>query len=150
MNTKLVEQLKRHEGFSENFYLCAAGKKTIGYGRNVASNPKFNGKIITEPMSRKTAEQILIYDIGTAISALNKGWPYFVGMEDTPRKDVCINMTFNLGIGGFMKFKKLHEAIRNKKWDVAAEEMNSSAWYGQVGDRSIELVQQMRTGKYIG
>lgn len=31
----LIEQLKRHEGFSAKPYFCTANKLTIGYGRNL-------------------------------------------------------------------------------------------------------------------
>jgi len=148
MNPKLIEQLKIHEGFSAKFYLCTAGKKTIAYGRNVIANPSYNGKIISEPVSKVLANEILIYDINVAISSLIKNWKYFSLMPDSPRKDICINMTFNMGINTFMKFKKLHIAIENNDWNTAAEQMKDSAWYSQVGKRSKELEEQMVSGKY--
>ena len=39
MNDKLIEQLKRHEGFKPNVYKCTKGHNTIGYGYNLDANP---------------------------------------------------------------------------------------------------------------
>jgi GH24 family phage-related lysozyme (muramidase) len=36
--SKLVAQLKRHEGVKKFCYLCPAGFETIGVGRNISEN----------------------------------------------------------------------------------------------------------------
>ncbi len=148
ISEQLISQLKVDEGFRANFYVCTAGHNTIGYGRNVDANPYFKGKKITAPVSRELAEQILLFDIQNAIEKLNDVWNYFSQMGDSPRKDVCINMTFNIGINGFMKFAKVRDAISKGNWNLAADEMKNSAWYSQVGGRAVDLCKQMRTGKY--
>lgn len=148
MNDKLVAQLKRHEGFRSNFYLCSAGKKTIGYGRNVDANPLFLGSPICEPVSPEIAEDILIADIDSTILLLESKWEFFSECAESPRRDVLINLGFNIGINKFLQFKRLMAAVEKSDWTAAANSLKNSKWYSQVGRRSIELVAQMESGQY--
>ena len=59
-------------------------------------------------------------------------------------KEILVNMMFNLGPSRLQKFKKFSEAVNNKNWSKAADEMVDSKWYKQVGDRSKRLVARMR------
>ena len=36
--SKLIEQLKVHEGVRSKVYLCSAGYETIGVGRNISES----------------------------------------------------------------------------------------------------------------
>ncbi len=53
-------------------------------------------------------------------------------------------MSFNLG-PQISQFTKLREAIQNKDYQTAAKEMINSKWYNQVGRRSKELVEIMKS-----
>ena len=39
MSDKLIERVKKHEGFETKPYKDTVGKLTIGYGRNLEDNP---------------------------------------------------------------------------------------------------------------
>jgi len=54
-------------------------------------------------------------------------------------------MVFNLGPGGFGKFKKAIAAMKKEEWEEAANEMLDSRWARQVGNRAKELAAMMRT-----
>ena len=60
------------------------------------------------------------------------------------KQEVLINMCFSIGINELLKFQDMLAACSWHKWDLAAQEMINSDWYKQVGDRSNELVKQMR------
>ena len=45
-------------------------------------------------------------------------------------------MVFNLGAPKFSQFVLTIQAINNQDWATAAQQMQQSAWYGQVGDRA--------------
>ena len=60
-------------------------------------------------------------------------------------QEIIINMLFNLGRNRLLKFKKFIEAVYAKEWDRAADEMQNSRWYTQVGNRSKRLVARMRS-----
>jgi lysozyme len=148
ISEELIAQLKRHEGFRANFYRCSAGKRTIGYGRNVEANPTFDGWKITSPLSKQKAEAILKADIEDVIKKLSRSWYAFGLIKDDARREAFINMAFNLGVGGFMDFEKTRFYAERGEWDKCAEQMLKSKWAEQVGDRAKELAKQVRTGVY--
>ena len=137
--SKLIEQLKRHEGLRLKPYRCTAGKLTIGYGRNI------DDKGITEI----EAEDLLYHDIKECERALYTKLPKLMDELNQARRDVLINMAFNLGINGLLKFKMMISALDNNDYKEACWQMLDSRWARQVGERANELSEQMRTGKYL-
>jgi lysozyme len=135
---KLIEQLKRHEGFKAKPYLCTAGKITIGYGRNLDD----------VGVSKDEAEAMLINDIASARSG---SWLIVANYEQLSdaRKAVVVNMCFNLGRTRLSGFKKMIAAVNDGYFELAAKEMLNSKWAKQVGNRAVELSEQMRTGEYL-
>ena len=135
--SKLQEQLKRHEGLRLKAYQCTANRTTIGYGRNL------DDKGITQA----EADLMLENDVLFLMSVLPVKIPFFNGLNK-PRADVLVNMAFNLGINGLLNFKKMLSAIDDGYFTKAAAEMLDSKWAFQVGDRALELAEQMKTGEY--
>jgi lysozyme len=134
--SKLIEQLKRHEGFKSKPYLCTAGKTTIGFGLNLDAG-----------ISEGLAEVILERQVYGIKHKLVNSLSWFCGLNDA-RKDVVINMVFNVGYDGFMQFKKTIAYLSDGYFEAAATEMMDSKWAKQVGNRAVELAEQMRSGKY--
>jgi len=134
--SKLIEQLKAHEGFRSKPYKCTADKLTIGYGLNLDAG--IDGEL---------AEIILNYQIQKVKSSLDK-FSWYTSIDSEPRKDVIVNMAFNLGIAGVCKFIKMINAVSLRDYHQAAIEMLDSKWAKQVGNRAIELSEQMRSGQY--
>ena len=91
---KLIEQLQRHEGLRLKPYRCSADKLSIGYGRNLDD----------VGISEAEANMILANDIHKCINQCKKEIPFFFRMNDA-RQNVPVNMCFNLGIYGLLKFK---------------------------------------------
>jgi len=56
---------------------------------------------------------------------------------------IIANMMFNLGQRRFRGFKKMIAAVNDGNWSEAADEMQDSRWFHQVGDRSVRLVDRM-------
>lgn len=134
---RLIEQLKRHEGFRSKPYKDTVGKTTIGYGRNLTD----------VGVSQSESNKMLLHDVDRAkYDVINNIRSYT--QLDQVRRDVLINMSFNLGINKLLKFKNMLKAINDKNFYLAAIEMLDSKWAKQVGSRAIELADQMSTGKY--
>ena len=133
---KLIEQIKRHEGLSLKLYKCTSDKWSIGYGLNLDAG-------ITEEL----AELILEYQVKCTVSELRK-LEWFFNIDSVARHDVIVNMAFNLGVAGVCKFHKMINAISLHDYHQAAIEMLDSKWAKQVGNRAIELAEQMRSGVY--
>ncbi len=149
---KLVEQLKRHEGYRKRVYLCSAGKETIGYGYNLQANPLHLSSIeiaqyYKNGMIEVEAERLLKLMITQCRHQLEVTLPFFSKL-DTPRQDVLINMAFNMGISGLLNFKKTLLLIESGDYAKASVEMLASKWSKDVGNRALELSTQMKKGDY--
>jgi lysozyme len=134
---QLIAQLKRHEGLRLKPYKCTADKWTIGYGRNIQDNG----------ISVEEAEMLLRHDILTTTNLLLKSFPWMSGLNDA-RISALINFTFNVGIGTVKTFSKSLAALQLGNYDEAANEMMNSKWAKQVGSRSLEITDQIRSGKW--
>jgi len=132
---QLVEQLKRHEGYRQFPYKDTVGKLTIGIGLNL------DDRGLTE----WEAEFILRDQLLNIEGRLNM-FSWF-NKQDRVRKDALINMAFNLGIGGLLKFEKMIMALEDKDYQTACWEALDSKWANQVGNRANELATQIKTGK---
>lgn len=133
-----VNQIKRHEGLRLKPYKCSAGKLTIGYGRNLEDVG------ITE----EEAYLLLLNDISDTVVDLQRAKLNVFDSLSKPRQYVLMNMCFNLGINRLLKFKNMWSALADGNYNKAADEMLDSRWSKQVGERSLELADIMRTDVY--
>lgn len=137
MNEKLIEMLKIHEGLSFKAYKCSAGKTTVGYGRNL------DDKGIT----KEEAEWLLLNDVHEITQQAEDNFPWFNSLDEV-RKNVVLDMLYNLGLSKFIKFKLLIHFLEIGDYTQASIEMKDSLWYDQVGERAVRLCKMMYTGKY--
>ncbi len=147
-----IEQLKEDEGFRKNPYRCTAGKLTIGYGYNMEANPqKLHSRQLTEMkvsgISQEFAEQLLLAEVKDVENELHSRLVFWSKLSPT-RKDVLINMGYNLGVPGLMKFKNTLQTLYQEKYRETAEHMLDSLWARQVPARAKRLANQMRLGEY--
>lgn len=140
MNKQLIESIKRHEGLSLTAYKCTLGKLTIGYGHYLEDD------VITE----KVAEQMLHDDLLQISKELNYSLldKYCIDLDFLPFnvKNVLVEMAFQLGVTGLLKFQKTMEYIRLRIYPLAAKEMLDSKWARQTPDRARELSNLMKGG----
>lgn len=175
--TKLMRQVKadldRHEGFREYAYpdpLSPLGRRyrgsswrwgfeparqimsripgakdsdgapwTYGYGFTHCVTP--DSKI-----SKILAERMLEGLILEQDMRLNETLSWYKDASFVT-KTVLINMAFNLGLAGLLKFRNTLRYISEKNYDRAALNMTLSLWFRQVGNRAVELVWRMRHQK---
>ena len=138
--TKGIEQIKRHEGLVLHAYEDSLGYLTIGYGRLI-DRAKHGG------ISEAEAEYLLQNDVSIILAALHRNIPFFDSLC-VPRQAVLLNMAFQMGIAGLLKFKKTLTLIEMGDYDGAADGMLKSLWAKQTPNRAAEMAQQMRTGKW--
>lgn len=131
----LINWLKRDEGFAAFPYSCPAGQLTIGYGRNLEKRG----------ITQKEALFLLENDMDDFYrQLLNLDW--FITLPPGVQ-DALINMTFNLGFIGLLKFKKMIAALENKDYATAAREALDSLWARQVPARAKRVAVQIRAGQ---
>jgi lysozyme len=90
---------------------------------------------------------LLKNDIYEATNQLLNAFPFMATFSDV-RISAMINFTFNVGIGTVRKFSNTIEYLKNEDWEAAADEMMDSKWAEQVGDRAIQITEQIRTGRW--
>lgn len=133
------EYVKKNEGLRLKPYLCTAGKWTIGYGHNLE-----NG------ISEYVAEAILDEDIRTAIEDVldifSNDKDEFQLILSYNRYTALVDMMFNLGKPRFLTFKRMIQAIKEKNWDKAANELLDSKYATQVGQRANNNANLLRKG----
>lgn len=135
--SNLFDMIKRHEGLKLTLYKDIVGISTIGYGRNLEGRG----------ISIQEAETMLDNDVSDCMAQLRVNFPYF-DVLDSVRQDVLIDMCFNLGFDGLMKFKLTLTHIQHGDYVLAAEAMLDSKAARQCPGRYKELADMMRTGKY--
>lgn len=131
----VFDLIRRHEGLRLKPYLDTVGKLTIGYGRNLHA----------KGINRAEAEIMLANDIAECIDSLSASMSFFDTLNNV-RQAVLIDMCFNLGLNGLLKFKKMLAAIEQSNYFEAAAEMLDSTWANQVHDRAKELESLMKYG----
>lgn len=143
----LIEQLKFEEGLRLKVYRCPAGKRTIGYGHNLDANPYIEGNKIPDEITREVAEVLLHRDVDKTTEQLAAIWSGF-GLLNGARRDACINMAFQIGVAGFMDFKKMRDALFKCEWAEAYKQAKASQWAKQTPDRAERVASQFLTGQH--
>lgn len=132
MNESLEAMIERHEGCRFLPYPDSTEHWTIGIGH-----------ALHKPLTRAAVDQIFKDDLNDAINECLHAFPWFADLA-LPRQYVLIDMCFNLGLPGLLKFKKFLAALAKEDYETAANEMIDSLWAKQVKGRALELADMMR------
>lgn len=131
----IIEQLKQDEGLRLRPYHCTEGKLTIGYGRNLDD----------VGISPAEAEAMLKADVDAVEADLRRRLPVFATLNEA-RRDALINMGFQLGVDGLLKFKLMIAALERQDWDEVGRQALDSRWAGQTPLRAGRVALQLQTG----
>ncbi len=154
----LLEELVKHEGLRLQVYQDTLGIDTIGIGRNLKDRGISKEELdeldiptidhvyeygITEADAMVLAEN----DVQIVEEELLRAHPCVEDL-DAVRQLVLVDMAFNMGVPRLCKFKKMWNAVHEKKFDIAAKEMLDSRWANQVKSRSVKLANAMHNGEF--
>lgn len=147
-----LELIKEAEGFVAKPYYCPAGKLTQGYGRNLEVHPLSEEEKaeLNEDgsVSEEVAEKWAIKELKECEAKLCQNIIY--NNQSPIRKAVLLDMCFNIGYAGLMKFKKMWFAFGNKDYPEASRQAKDSAWYVQVGNRGKRNVEIIASNQIKG
>lgn len=132
----LKDQLIQHEGLRLKPYRCTAGKLTIGVGRNLEDTG----------ISEEEAMFLLDNDIARFTYLCQTRIPCFMSLSDS-RKNVLVDMAFNMGIAGLLKFQNMLSALEEGDYEKATAEMLNSVWAKQVQPSRVTRLTQMMLGR---
>ena len=136
--------LKQDEGFSSRVYLDSKGIPTVGWGHALfgADAPK-----VGTEFTKEQCEILFQQDLNSAYAVYGR-----LGLPDiSPAvRGVIVQMLFNLGLYGVLKFKRFLAAVREKDYKLAAFEMLDSKWHREdVKKRAVRLARIVFNAKLI-
>jgi len=143
----LLLQLRFEEGVRLRVYRDINGIESIGIGRNLSAQPFFNGEKIPDEISEALAEEICLADIASTRQRLAARLRFFARL-DAARQDACINMAFQLGVGGFMAFSHMICHLSKGEWQAAYDCALASEWGQDFPARAQRVANQLMTGVY--
>ena len=131
----LKKRIKLNEGFSPKPYKDQLGYLTIGYGHLILSNEKI---LLKKKIHKKELEEIFEKDFKKALSNFNNTFKSFT--LDKKEAELLIEMIFQLGIKGCLKFKNLIKNMKKGNKHLVCLDMMDSLWYKQTPNRVRNLI----------
>lgn len=148
-NNVLIERLEFHEGYRANKYICTGGKTTQGIGHNLDNNPlNETEKIIIKDLNHWTKSEarfVLSNDIEKCKLMLDNMVRGFNKLDDE-RQYALVDMCFQLGINGLLKFKKMLKAIEVGDFEEANKQCLDSSYAKQTPSRANRIARLIKTG----
>ena len=146
---EIIPRVKKHEGVKPKVYKDSRGFMTVGVGmklsrgdadkvlKSVGANPQLV-KAGKQALTTSQMDKILIRDLMDSQKSMERVMPNFASLPPDVQ-GVLIEMNFNLGTTGLLKFSKFLDLIKKGKYEEASKEMLKSKWAIQVGDRAKTL-----------
>jgi lysozyme len=135
--------IKLHEGVRDQAYKDSLGKWTIGVGHLIGdgSSP---GEYAGRKLSPQEIDNLFEEDFAKHVKIAEKtpGW----NLANDAGKAAMIDLAFNMGYW-WKKWPNTAKALSEGNFDAAANGLQDSKWYTQVGRRAPKIVSLMRAGK---
>lgn len=128
-----LPRIKAAEGYRGQAYRDTRGFLTIGYGSNIDAG-----------WSEPFASAVCSLQIANAEADCD-GQSWYVG-ADVVRQSVLVELVFNMGVAKLLTFTHMIAALNAQDWSTAADELQNSVWFHQVGTRGPKLVTLLRNG----
>lgn len=134
MRIKIKTLLIKHEGFKNHLYKDSKGKWTIGIGHNVDDLGIKDQFILS----------IFYDDVDDHMKFLTS-FDWYLELDEN-RKCALFDMAFNLGDKNFEKFEQMIEALKEKDFERAAQEILNSQYAKELPDRAHDISTIIQTG----
>ena len=125
----LIERISVNEGFRSKPYQCSEDVWTIGHGLTYITEEE-SLHIVAGRVPKKHLKLLDKLDWYKDLPPMVQG--------------VIIEMTYQMGISGMLKFKKMIANMKEKNWANAADEMLDSLWAKQTPSRANQLADIVR------
>ena len=138
---RLLESVKKHEGYRNKVYLDTLGKRTVGVGHLCVEDFWEDDKEYEE----KFLMTILEHDLQTAIKGAKELMEdHGCADIDEQAEEILIEMVFQLGKNGVSKFKNMWKALAELNFVGASYEMLDSRCAKQTPNRAKAMAKTMK------
>ena len=143
---KLLESVKKHEGFKDHVYLDSLSKRTVGYGHLCVEDHWEDGKKYDKEYLEDILEKDLQGAIDCAEDLINNCPSGNKANISDDAKIIIIEMIFQLGKTGVSKFRNMWKALQQDppNYEEAAIQMLDSRWAKQTPNRAQEMAEHMK------
>ena len=139
---RLMESVKKHEGYRNKVYLDTLGKRTVGVGHLCVEDFWEDDKEYEE----KFLMEILADDLQNAIKGARELKEEHSCTDiDEIAQEIIVEMVFQLGKNGVSKFRNMWKALAEKNYIGASYEMLDSKWAKQTPNRAKSMAEQMKS-----
>ena len=132
----LKKRIQKNEGYSKIPYKDQLGYYTIGYGHLIKKKENFFFK---NKYNKIFFHNLFEIDFNKAKNDYYKH--LYKKNHKKPEKELLIEMVFQIGIFGVLKFKKMLYFLNKKEKYMASLEMLDSLWYKQTPKRVLSLIE---------
>ena len=138
---KLLESVKKHEGYKNKVYLDTLNKRTVGVGHLCVEDFWEDGKEYEEKFLMDILQKDLQSSIDGAEDLINNCPSGGKANISDDAKIIIIEMVFQLGKTGVSKFRNMWKSLQQDppQYSVAASEMLDSRWAKQTPNRAKEM-----------
>ena len=149
----LRESLILHEDIRGVPYPDPLGLWTVGVGRCLERNPLtgpewkalLDRRLISFALSNAGSMLLLDNDLLAAQQLGTRSFEFWPRLDEM-RRDVLIEMVFQMGIAGVLQFRTMLSAVSRGDWAAAAAAGLDSLWAKQTPARASALMRQLEGG----
>lgn len=111
------------------------GNLTNGIGWNMRARP----------LSAEQARVICGWHVDADAAAIAQAFPWVAQLAEVRQRAIA-NLVFNIGLDGLKKFATFLDLLRAGNYPGAADDLRSTLWYRQVGERAKRIEGLIRNG----
>ena len=138
---RLLESVKKHEGYRNKVYLDTLGKRTVGVGHLCVEDFWEDDKEYEESFLMEILQKDLQEAIRGAKELMDE---HGCADIDERAEEIIIEMVFQLGRTGVKKFRNMWKALSEHNYIGASFEMLDSKWAKQTPNRAKAMAEQMK------
>ena len=141
---RLRVEIENDEGCKYEVYLDHLGLPTCGIGHLIKEDDPEHGLEVGTKIDEERVNELFETDIKETIDECKLIYNDF---DDLPEEAqyIIANMMFNMGRPRLSRFHKMKQAVDNRDWKEAANQMIDSRWYKQVPNRANRFVNRMKS-----
>jgi len=129
---EIKDRIQQHEGFRKDTYLDTLGNETVGVGHKVIKGEEV-------PTTIDGLLELYDKDFDKALNNAKS-----IIDEDSISPDafgVLVEMNFQMGKQGTLGFKRMLDAMKDRNYKLAAEELLDSEFAKQTPNRAMALAE---------